>query len=87
MNEDMDAAAMIRRAYERGAVLESYDPNYLVGEIQDFLHTRGLNPDIPPGSGRAAMATSAAGLLLRAFGILPACDSTSIDRVNAPDDS
>lgn len=85
MREDMDAAAMIRRAHEHGAKLETYDPNQLVGEIQDLLRERGLNPDIPPDTGRAGMATSAAGMLLRAFGILPATDHTTIDRLNTPD--
>jgi hypothetical protein len=68
----MDATAMIRRANERGAKLETYDPNHLVGDVQDLLRERGLDPDLPPDTGRAAMATSAAGMLLRAFGISPA---------------
>jgi hypothetical protein len=68
----MDATAMIRRANKRGAKLETYDPNHLVGDVQDLLRERGLDPDLPPDTGRAAMATSAAGMLLRAFGISPA---------------
>lgn len=85
MREDMDAAAMIRRAHQRGAVLETYNPDQLVGEVQDLLRERGLNPDLPPHTGRAGMATGAAGQLLRAFGILPATDHTAIDRLNASD--
>jgi hypothetical protein len=85
MHEDMDATAMVRRANERGARLETYDPNQLVGDVQDLLRERGLDPDLPPDTGRAAMATSAAGMLLRAFGILPATDHTTIDRLSASD--
>lgn len=85
MHEDMDATAMIRRAHERGAVLQTYDPNNLVGEIQDLLRERGLDPDLPPDTGRAGMATGAAGMLLRALGILPASDYSTIDRLDSLD--
>jgi CubicO group peptidase (beta-lactamase class C family) len=44
------------------------------------LRERGLDPDLPPSTGRAGMAVGAAGSLLRAFGILPASDTTAIDR-------
>lgn len=85
MHEDMDSTSMIRRAHQRGVGLDAYDPNYLVGEIEDLLRAKGLDPDVPPATGRVGMATSAAGLLLRAFGILPASDYTSIDRTSASD--
>jgi hypothetical protein len=85
MREDMDSTHMMRQAYERGVVLEMYDPDKLIGEIQDLLYERGLNPDLPPRTGRVGMAAGASGMLLRAFGILPAGDYTTIDRLNAPD--
>ncbi|GAA3759578.1 hypothetical protein GCM10022225_51320 [Plantactinospora mayteni] len=83
--EDMDASAMLRRAHERGEQLEKYDPNQLVSEVAGLLRERGFHPELPAGTGRAGMAAGAAGMMLRAFGILPAGDVTSIDRVNAPD--
>lgn len=83
--EDMDSGAMLRRAYERGEQLETYDPNQLVADVRELLRERGLHPELPPNTGRAGMAAGAAGTLLRAFGILPAGDYTTIDRVSAPD--
>jgi hypothetical protein len=83
--EDMDAGSMLRRAHEQGKRLERHDPNQLVREVADLLRHRGLHPELPAGTGRAGMAAGAAGMLLRAFGILPAGDVTSIDRINAPD--
>lgn len=83
--DDMDSGAMMRRAYERGERLESYDPDKLLADVQGLLRERGLHPELPPGTGRTGMAHGASGMLLRAFGILPAGDYTSIDRLNAPD--
>lgn len=83
--DDMDSAEMIRRAYENGQQLETYDPNQLVADVQRLLSELGLHPELPAGTGRAGMAAGAAGMLLRAFGILPAGDYTAIDRPNAPD--
>jgi hypothetical protein len=83
--EDMDSGALVRRAYERGEQLETYDPGRLLEDVARLLRDQGLHPHLPPGTGRTGMATGAAGMLLRAFGILPAGDVTSIDRVNAPD--
>ena len=83
--EDMDSSAMMRRAYERGAQLETYDPNQLVVDVRNLLRERGLHPELPEGTGRAGMALGATGMLLRAFGILPAGDYTTIDRINATD--
>lgn len=83
--EDMDSGAIMRRAFERGETAETYDPNILVRDVANFLESRGLNPQIPPGTGRAGMAMGAAGMLLRAFGIVPAGDWRVRDRVNAPD--
>jgi hypothetical protein len=85
MRENMDSAEMARRAHERGAILETYDPNRLVGEVQELLRERGLDPDLPPHEGRAGMAVGGAGMLLRAFGIPPAADYSTIDRPNAHD--
>ena len=81
-DEDMDSSAMLRRAHERGERLETYDPNKLVGDVAAVLESHGLHPDV---TSRAGMAAGATGMLLRAFGIVPACDYTSIDRLNAPD--
>ena len=80
--EDMDSGAMMRRAYAAGVELQSYDPNQLVVEVGELLRQRGLAPD---SKGRAGMAAGGAGMLLRAFGILPATDYTTIDRHNAHD--
>lgn len=82
--EDMDSGAMMRRAYERGEQLETYDPDQLVVDVRELLKARGLHPELPPGTGRMGMAAGATGMLLRAFGILPAADYTTIDRLNAP---
>lgn len=83
--QDMDSGAMMRRAYEQGVTLESYDPGQLIVDVCELLEARGLHPDIPPGTGRAGMAAGASGQLLRALGILPAGDYRMIDRLNAPD--
>ncbi|HKT01330.1 MAG TPA: hypothetical protein VJT31_17535 [Rugosimonospora sp.] len=83
--QDMDTGAMLRRAHERGTRLESHDPDQLVADVYALLESKGLHPDLPPGTGRYPMAAGAAGQLLRAFGILPAGDHTTVDRVNAPD--
>lgn len=83
--QDMDTGAMIRRAHEAGGALERYDPNQLVLDVAELLRTRGLHPELPAGTGRAGMAAGAAGMLVRAFGILPATDPLVRDRVNAPD--
>lgn len=83
--DDMDFGAMVHRAYERGEQPEEYDPNKLIAEVQELLEARGLHPQLPSGTGRLGMAAGASGMLLRAFGILPAAPVTSNDRVNAPD--
>lgn len=80
--EDMDAGAMLRRAHETGWTAQTYDPNQLVADVAALLRERGLHPDT---RGRAGMAGGAAGMLLRAMGIVPAADITAIDRHNAPD--
>ena len=82
---DMDSVAIVRHAHERGERPETCDPNRLLLDIEELLRQRGLHPELPPGSGRAGTATAATGMLLRAFGILPAGDHTTIDRVDAPD--
>jgi hypothetical protein len=82
---DMNASAIMRRAHERGERAETFDPGDLVQAVQDLLVSRALHPDLPADSGRRPMATSAAGMLLRAFGIVPAGDHTLLDRHNAPD--
>ena len=80
--ESTDAGAMMRRAQAAGVQLETYDPNVLALDLQEFLRQKGLHPD---ATGRTGMVTAAAGQLLRAFGIVPAADYTTIDRRNAPD--
>jgi hypothetical protein len=82
---DMDMLAMVRRAYARGEALESFDPDLLVVQVRALLRERRANSDLPPGTGRGGMAVGAAGMMLRALGILPAGDYTTIDRRNAPD--
>lgn len=82
---DMDAGAIMRRAYERGERAEVFDPDEVVEAVRELLTSRGLHPDLPANSGRRPMAAAAAGLILRAFGIVPAGDYTLIDRHNAPD--
>lgn len=62
---------------------ESYDPNQLVVDVEEFLRAKGLHPD---ATGQMGMAGGGAGMMLRAFGIFPAGDYTTIDRRNAPDD-
>lgn len=84
-SQDMDAGAMVRRAYERGETLEEHDPNQLVQDVAELLRQQGLHPELPPGTGRLGMATGAAGMLLRAFGILPAANWRVRDQVNCPD--
>jgi hypothetical protein len=76
---------MMRRAHERGEQLETYDPDQLIVEVRELLEARGLHPQLPPGTGRVGMAAGASGMLLRAFGLLPAAPITTIDRINAPD--
>jgi hypothetical protein len=83
--EEMDSGAMIRRAYELGEQLDTYDPAQLIVDVRGLLEAHGLHPELPPGTGRMGMAAGAAGMLLRAFGILPAAPITTIDRSNAPD--
>jgi len=78
----VDSREIIRTARLRGERPETYDPGQLVAEVRMLLRERGLHPD-PAGHG--GMAAGAAGMLLRAFGILPACDERAIDRLNAPD--
>lgn len=85
MRQDMDATAMVHHAHQRGTALETYDPDRLTTEVMGLLRQRGLNPELPPDTGRHGMALGASGMLLRAFGILPAGDYTSWDRPNAPD--
>ncbi|MEN3308810.1 MAG: hypothetical protein V7603_5012 [Micromonosporaceae bacterium] len=81
--EEMDSSAMLRRAAERGEQLETYDPDKLVADVRALLYAHGLDPQLPPGTGRAGMASGAAGMLLRAFGILPAADQgLYFDRTN-----
>jgi hypothetical protein len=84
-DDDLDSTAILRRAHYTGIPVQTYDPNLLTCEIQDLLRARGLQPDLPYGSGRAGIAQGATGTLLRAFGILPAGGPTTIDRPNAPD--
>jgi hypothetical protein len=79
MSDDVDSLSIVSRPAGRR---EIYDPNVLVVEIQKLLRDHGLHPD---SGGRAGMALGACGNLLRAFGILPASDLTTIDRLNAPD--
>lgn len=78
--EDMDSAAIMRRAYERGVQVETYSPDQLIADVRDLLQERGLHPELPPGTGRLGMAAGASGMLLRAFGIVPAGDYTPTDR-------
>ncbi|MGI5213811.1 hypothetical protein [Plantactinospora sp. CA-290183] len=84
-HEDMDSGAMLRRAYERGEQLQTYDPEQLVCEVAALLRDRGFRPELPAGTGRAGTASGAAGMMLRAFGILPAGGLASVARDNAPD--
>lgn len=72
--EDMDSSAMLRRAHAAGVQLETYDPDQLLRDVIELLRGRGLNPELPPYSGRVGMAAGAAGQMLRAFGILPVAD-------------
>ena len=85
VREDMDSGAIMRRAHERGEQVQTYDPDRLVRDVAALLEGQGLSPGTPPGSGRPGMAAGAAGMLLRAFGILPAADWDVRDRPNAPD--
>jgi hypothetical protein len=78
----VDSMEIIRTARRRGQRPETYDPSQLVADVRMLLRERGLHPD---ASGHGGMAAGAAGMLLRAFGILPACDERAIDRLNAPD--
>lgn len=82
---DMDSGAIMRRAHHRGERAEVFDPDYVVEAVREFLTSRGLHPDLPADTGRSPMATTAAGMLLRAFGIVPGADYNVIDRHNAPD--
>jgi hypothetical protein len=84
-HENMDSGAMMRRASEHGEQMETYDPDRLIQEVAEMLRERGLHPELPTGTGRAGMAAGASGMLLRAFGILPAGDWQVRDRINAPD--
>lgn len=72
--EDMDSSVMLRRAHAAGVKLEKYDPDQLLRDVAELLRARGLNPELPPYTGRVGMAAGAAGQMLRAFGILPAAD-------------
>jgi hypothetical protein len=83
--EDMDSGAIARRAHARGERAESFDPDEVVTAVHALLVERGLHPDLPSDTGRRPMAGAAAGMLLRAFGIVPAGDYSVIDRLNAPD--
>ena len=78
----MDIADIFRQARERGKEPEAYDPNQLVIDVAEMLRDKGFSPSY---EGRAGMASGAAGMMLRAFGILPAGDEYTIDRHNAPD--
>lgn len=80
--DERDAGALMLAAHTRGEHAQTYDPNQLVRDVADLLRAHGLNPD---ATGYMGMATGAAGKLLRAYGIVPAGDYTSIDRLNAPD--
>ena len=82
---NMDSGAIMRRAYERGERAEVFDPDDVVEAVHEFLTSRGLHPNLPAGTGRRPMATVAAGMLLRALGIVPGGDYKEIDRHNAPD--
>jgi len=77
-----DAADIIRRAHARGEQPQAYDPHQLVKDVAGLLRERGLSPD---KYGRAGMATAAAGMLLRAFDILPATDYSTIDTASDPE--
>ena len=83
--DNLDSTALLHRANMNTAPLQAYDPNQLVHDIADLLQQRGLEPHLPTGTGHRGIAHGAAGTLLRAFGILPATDHTTIDRTNAPD--
>lgn len=76
------SSAIIESAANRGERHETYDPNQLVREIREFLTDKGLHPD---ATGHLGMAVGGAGMLLRAFGIVPSSDFTTVDRINAPD--
>ncbi|NUR59415.1 MAG: hypothetical protein HOV87_12215 [Catenulispora sp.] len=78
----MDIAEIYRSAAERGEPVETYGPDALVAEVAELLRAKGLHPD---AAGRMGAATGGAGMMLRAFGIVPADDHTVIDRHNAPD--
>ena len=78
----MEISEIFRQARERGEVPEVYDPDQLVTDVAQLLRDKGLNP---VSEGHMGMATGAAGMMLRAFGILPAGDEYTIDRHNAPD--
>lgn len=82
MSQDRESATIIKDAADRGERYETYDPNHLVREIRDLLMERGLHPN---ATGHLGMALGAAGTLLRAFGIVPSSDFTTVDRINAPD--
>jgi hypothetical protein len=78
----MEISEIFREARARGEQPQTYDPNQLVLDVRDLLFERGLRPDIYTHGGAAS---GAAGMMLRALGILPACDERAIDRPNGPD--
>ena len=82
MSNERESSAIIAAAAARGCQAETYDPNHLIDDVREFLVRKGLHPD---ASGHLGMALGGAGMLLRAFGIVPASSFTSVDRVNAPD--
>lgn len=82
---DMSSGAIMRRAAARGRRAETFDPEDLVDAVEALLAARGLHPEPPRDQGLGGMASGAAGMLLRSFGIVPAGDFRQIDRLNAPD--
>lgn len=82
MSTERESSEIIREAAARGERHETYDPNHLISDVRELLNKKGLHPN---ATGHLGMALGGAGMLLRAFGIVPNSDFTSIDRINAPD--
>lgn len=76
----MDAGEIIRNAHERGEQVQTYDPGVLVREVEQLLRDRGLRLNL---TGRVGMAHGAAGMMLRAFGVVPSTGYTGLDRIHA----
>jgi hypothetical protein len=54
------------------ATPQFYDPAHLVREVREHLHLQGVDTNLNPNDAR--LASTAASMLLRAFGITPGMD-------------